>query len=684
MEHVDRIVELWNTLVGYDRSKVGADGIDRHNNYHVVETLKELNRARQLDTSDALYLMLVDEFLDKRLSETTVSALSYLADPTPFDRTLELARQIRALLADSGMPEVREELTATVKRALDHYGAGDREDVRKLLDTRGATAFLWRDALEAMERSLDTHQFLRGEPDTGVKPQYQQHVLGFWSINDALRLCARMPSGVSLCLIRDAHAIRSHFAFVIRNGGNLWVITDKDNFAHPLAAGMRRRPDRDLDARMGRSRFPYELLDIEYLTDEDGDVVGLNVPRQEGIIPAQTRAFKVRPIRDIGADEVTWTAMMFALCTRRFFGEVRQLPELSYTGEMAEVPHMIEKVASDAGLPVAADAYSPLQAPALSSAELTRDRVEKDAMAKSTGVNEWMVERYGHSVRDDLLTPVGAPATSGLYLEDPSGEPVRKDREKVKRDRFFDREEPAEIVEFDATGFGSAEKVLADRVWIARHNQATLVSMAAAEEFVRRHEEVLSWYRSAVEANVDRLEQAIRDNRFEVHSDRLVQGSGFVNRPRGNRSILQRHVLRTHALRNAYEVDGLRVSDNWDLQVGVRFGHMGDDGRTWRCFRSGRPAQDIAVFTPQTVDDLAAVAGVPVSGLPDVLQHWNGPGYFAGPYIGNPILDRIDPMDYVAKNPWSELKVAVGFHLSMHVFPRPSAAVPQETAPASR
>jgi len=660
IDNVNEIQDLWLEISGFDPSKISKSGIDNHNPWRLQEVMSDLQRAKELDPSNALFVMLLEEFLDDHLKGSTTTAFEYLQAPARFDDKIALARRIRQLIAESGMPEARDELRATVLRALEFYGAGDREDIRQLIATRGSIGWLWRDALEAMDKTLDVHQFLSGDPED-AKPLYQEHVLGFWSINDALRLSANMPSGISVCLIRDADAVHSHFAFVIRNGGNLWVVTDRTPWTHPLQQRMSRRPERRLEDRMARSRFPYELLNIEYLTDEEGDVVGLNVPRQEGIIPAQTRAFRLKPIREVEADEVTWIAMMFALLTRRFFTEVWQAPELSYTGEMVELPGMIGHLADQAGLPARQEDYKALQVEPIRSVELTAERMLSEGrVEKISGTNQWMFDRYAHRIDDDKLNLVDRPQSRGLFLTD-GGELQRLGHERSYHHR---RTQMVELQTFDATTFGTREAVLADRVWIARYNQAKLIGLEAALEYEARKDEVEAWYRSHVEANLPVLRQAILDGEMVVS---IADDVADVPEQRRKASILRRGAIASNkAARQSMPEGGQAIETYVAGFNAVNFGGY-ERSRGYRCFHSGRPAQDLAIFWPKVPADLAALAGVEVGELPDVLQHWS----YESRHFGNHILDRLDPLDWAIQNPWSQSNFNVVLFLSRHVFPWP-------------
>jgi hypothetical protein len=67
---------------------------------------------------------------------------------------------------------------------------------------------------------------------TTVRPVFHAKVFQWWNINSLLQAATtQMPSGVSLNLIRDRDAFQSYFVFCIRNGANLFVLSDAPEYA---------------------------------------------------------------------------------------------------------------------------------------------------------------------------------------------------------------------------------------------------------------------------------------------------------------------------------------------------------------------------------------------------------------------------------------------------------------------
>ncbi|TKJ83309.1 hypothetical protein PaeCFBP13512_23065, partial [Paenibacillus sp. CFBP13512] len=79
------------------------------------------------------------------------------------------------------------------------------------------------------------------------------------------------------------------------------------------------------------------------------------------------------------------------------------------------------------------------------------------------------------------------------------------------------------------------------------------------------------------------------------------------------------------------------------------------------CKKNGTLATLKAIFSPEVPLDLAVLCGCKVEELPDLLQVWSAHEETSS---HNSILDRIDPMDWLPKNPWIKLNLNIVIHLS--------------------
>lgn len=74
----------------------------------------------------------------------------------------------------------------------------------------------------------------------------------------------------------------------------------------------------------------------------------------------------------------------------------------------------------------------------------------------------------------------------------------------------------------------------------------------------------------------------------------------------------------------------------------------------------GNRAGVVAIFTPTESAHLAILAGVDIDELPEQIRYWKKDE----PYVGNSILDRLDPEDWVLKDYFRELSFHITFTIS--------------------
>ncbi len=344
MRHVPEILERWVALTGFDPDSIvfSPGRVD-------VRTMSEaIRRAQDLDPSDELAIMLLETSFAEFVRSKSFSTADLLDPSEENARFLNLARELRSLLRDSGVSEARAALRSWAQAALEHYGAAARPEIVVLLDDRDRLAFLRRDALDAVDRVLQAHQFLQGDPD-GAKPRLLDHVIEVDSVPSLLRAAAGMPSGILVALVREPDPIYSYFVLVARNGGTLTLLTDRTRWATPFQKANPRRPDREWEERTQRTRFPYGLLSgLNWdSTTETPHGRELAVP---GLSPRRLCA-----IRDLPADQTVWLAMVVDVVVQRYFREDRRLPALSHLGgQLRNAP-----ATPGAGLPALVDGASP-------------------------------------------------------------------------------------------------------------------------------------------------------------------------------------------------------------------------------------------------------------------------------------------------------------------------------------
>lgn len=640
---------LWQEVTGLDPAASSMT----ISQWRLRETFDELNEAIKLDPTQVTAILLLAHFAESYLAGREVSFLELLKNPAGVRAKLEKPAALQDLLGLPNVLQAREEYVEAVRAAVENYGAHEREGVLKLLALPHELAVLRRDALRSME-SLTVHQFLKGQPEPEhIKPVYNKAVHQFWNINSLLASATRMPSGVSLNLIRHPQALQSYFCFVVRNGANLFVVTDVPDDAHPLHAAMARRPDRDLDRRARRNWFPYDLLNLEY--DEDSDRLFEAQTKVRDIVAYQNDALPLVQISELQPPVLVWLTMMFDLLVERFWHEGWQAPQLSYTAEMLKSnPLMVAAETSDL-LP--AINYTPIALAPLTRADVMASGVtEAEVGDMCDHPHAWMEERYASQVPDSVLNLLAPPEAQMLLGENGDVESIAtKTYRSVPADmRGSLREGRRELDKVDATTFGSREKLQADRKFIARANYATHISVLAHREYENRKDEVRGWFQERVAANLDTILT------WAGNTDLWVDeglGGGFSGYERG---AGPQFCGTDAAGRNFVEHYSAEDRDRASQYIGIFTVGQRSYQRYPNCVVNDTKASQFVVFSPANAHELALLAGCEVADLPDVLQHWS----LARPYRGNSILDRIDPMVWRAKNPWLKLHLRVRIPLS--------------------
>lgn len=80
-----------------------------------------------------------------------------------------------------------------------------------------------------------------------------------------------------------------------------------------------------------------------------------------------------------------------------------------------------------------------------------------------------------------------------------------------------------------------------------------------------------------------------------------------------------------------------------------------------RCYLTDARSSWKMQFTPGSPDDLTLMVGTTVEELPVYLRHWSPAD---DPYVGNHILNRIDPIEWILDSPWDQMSFGVDIYLS--------------------
>jgi hypothetical protein len=661
-EILNEALPRWAKLTG---TKLGTSSYTFHlgsssafQDRDLEKYLADLNRARTIDVSGTTAILLLRGLFEAYVRERTFGAHALLFEPEKIEPILSELREFHTLITRPPCEEVALEFKKTVRAAAVHYGY-DLRGLQKHLPDERALGELRLAAARSCEE-LAVHQFVQGRPDLSPL-QYNREIFEFTNINSFVHaLHKQWISGITLALIRDMNdargASKAFFVLGLRNGESLTILTDYQEGEHPEYHNMTRRPERQLDERARCHWFPYRLLNEDPVK---------RAKRKTALVSKDPRAIAIDKISELEPPEFIWLTLLFELVAAKYGGDFRT-EEVSYTGEMVVEPHILH---DPTHMLVVTRQYQPLVLPRLTPETATREAADTRI---PIGHNAWMEERYGPRIPEILLNVVGERRALEVGREASKMLPGAFDNDKLppmRRQRNVliswgpDHRKPELYPHaLDPTYFGTRWQIERNRVWSARMNMMQAVQKFAVDDFLRKHELMLRWYRARVARNMARIWEAVahgtllaptlcwesdREGSFPLHDSQVW----------GESNILTQKVAkqRRDAFPGIFQGQGIEIG-TWNADQ--------------RCVMCGKdPSQRASVFTliqPDNPRALALLCGIPERKLPWPLQHW----WTSEPYIGNSILDRVDPQDWKLDNPWRHLELQICIALSRRAFTR--------------
>ncbi|KVP75220.1 hypothetical protein WJ96_05540 [Burkholderia ubonensis] len=649
-----------------------------------------IKEALELDDSNTTGVLMLDALSKTYFDNRNFSISQLLSDPERTTAYVSKAAALRDLVRAPEFMEQNNRFVSHLRTALKMYGM-DTDKTLAMAENLHEIGYLRRDAFRSIQQ-LRVDQFLSGEPEpAGTKPVYHGWVHQFWNINSLVQAACRQPSGVTLSLVRDPDDLQSYFVFAIRNGGNLFLLSDVPVHAHPLAQYMSRKPERAFDSRTSRNWFPYDLLNLKF--DEESEMFFADEARRRSLVPQQQTVDRLKPIGDLDPQEVLWIVMMFDLIVDKFWLKRHQAPALSYTAAMIREERPLIEAAEAANLPVVA--YQTLALPALTREDLTAEKVAAAVGTDGGSPNAWLEARYADKVDPELFNLLDNGANK-LYL--PPVAPRKGERSPREHKNhelavvtssyvsvlpkddedlpFWHTEGRYGLHALNTTMFGTREELEHNRIFLARYNQAQAINRLADEEFSQRKAEVIKWWSDRVKQNLDYLLSLAAAGTLRRVFEPTGPGCSLETADGYSYADGTFNFVRTFG------------DDDWypgaSCTLSLHQGYLSGRDK-FECMVTGAASSYRVLFQPQNAKQLAELAGCEVSDLPDVLQHWSA----GRDHQGNHILDRIDPMAWALRDPWCGVDFRIVLFLSKRGLAQvkkrfPESAAAGETDAAAR
>lgn len=495
-------------------------------------------------------------------------------------------------------------------------------------------------ANNCMKENLQTLQFSSGPVQKdGFK--MSREIRMYKDLNALIVSAAKgKVDGVSMAYIRDEKELtHSYFAFVIKNGKNLYLLTDKPVFVHPMQSSYKRCPGRDMSERISGNLFPYgtvaniDISDLwgsgRYGTREKGTNLSSALQDNNG----EEKLFEtIGTIDKLSQVEAFWFIMMLSLIKSKFYDNAAPQFTLSYTGVQINHP-AIEKNENALIVQNELPSFSMDRINFSDIEGLTYDKHYEERLKSDW--NQYLVDRYKDRISEDILN-----------ILNEENLPLLPDNDAKRRDDLH----PFDIL----NECGTSEELEYRQKWIGRYNYACSIKRYLQEDYDKNNAQI----RGDIKG---RIERRLKDIVILFLQNKLVD----------------KKASSPHTFDYVYDGEDITLGkmmtfDKWwneDIRNTYKFGCTSYRGNKadYRCAITGDAPGVVLYVEPNTLYALCNICGCEVSDFPEFIQHWTKSRH----YCGNCILDNIDPIAYVLEeDPFNNMEFSFSIVLSKKEYLR--------------
>lgn len=469
---------------------VNIDGNAFIGNSHQYKIRDDYARAVQCADHDPSYLtslMILENTFHKLLANISFPLSTILNPDEDLSSKLDFASKINRLLNEDMYRDQKAYFIDTVSKGIKHYGADH--------DVKDSDIFDIRFKAINSFHLLKKNQFLTGEYSL-EESQYIKQIYEWWNINSLLNFALSLPNSISLHVIRHPNLFESYFCILIKNGSNIYTLTDGLETPNPLYMQRSRRPDNIMAKSIDKHLFPYYLLNLETSL---GDLYTYDEEQTTGIVPFQKETHIVSSFDKLEAENLIWIILLFDLIHQNYFLTQIQHPALSYTNEMLRNPKDYVALAHNHGLAVI---NSQVCFDEITVESLHTDNIDSSALGCDV-TTTWMEERYASKINPELLNVYGKIEDDFSYTIETNELTAKKHDPSICNRKST----TLSIKSVISSDFGTEEQLRKDRIFIARHNYAKLIEKMAITEFNEQGPEIIKWFKKLCESNSDRILQ---------------------------------------------------------------------------------------------------------------------------------------------------------------------------------
>lgn len=614
-----------------------------HTQFKIREEYSRAVKCAEYDPSFLTSLTILEKVYCDAISKISYP-LSIIMEPDEvLTAQIKSASTLNELLLNQEYQRQKKHFLDTVNKGIEHYGAFHEIEDSEVFTVRYKSINSFK--------LLNQNQFLKGN-FSDLSPQYIKQIYEWWNINSLLNFALTLPNSISLHIIRNPNFYESFFCILIKNGSNVYTLTDGIESSNPLYMQRSRRPDRSMAKSIEKHLFPYYLLNLdaesgELFTYEDDE-------NSNAIVAFQKETHIVTTLDKLEVNNLAWLILLFDLIHQNYFINQKQLPALSYTNEMMRHPERYLALAESNGLEVDqnSDGFNDLTVESLHT-----KNVDHSALGSDVTTN-WMEDRYASKIDPNLLniySKIEDEFTLDLKTQSLTNE-------KFEPNIFSKNESKLSVKSVIASDFGTAEQLTKDRIFIARHNYANIISQMAENEYKDSRSKLEKWFIGLCTDHSDKILKqcaetaAIYD--YDSKSVKLrresienLSGLGYMN---GFPTITNLGVmgLRGDIAKNTYLYPLFTMAQ-------AKSEAYGADKNC--CYLNNTLATYEFAFKMRDAKMISEFFNIKTEDMPELLQFFTTNKYFSH---SNSILNRVDPMAVIV-NPLANLSLTILVRLSI-------------------
>lgn len=583
-------LDLWVKITGLNPSEdnrkytIYMDG--RLSNYDIQKMNERIMNSLKYDETGLFADTYLKIYLKKFMNGKNVSFMELIENPD----LQEYLKDVRTLYDSVNNSNAEEIVLNNMKTAMDFYNlSSDKltsEDVMSVVSS----------AKNCMNGKLKLDQITKGSfADNEFKGSLDIYM--YKSIGDVIRFAAKGDiSGISMCYICDDKNLeQSFFAFVIRNGENLYILSDRPIYKHPLQAKMSRCPGRDMSERIEGNYFPYNSIsgiDVSDLWGSGRYGVSKNDDNMAPAVNNDCVRTKIGTFASLNQDEAFWAIYMFSLIKDRFYKEHIYLEDLSFCEANIIYDRLEENEKNEIALrsSIPYIEMKPVENP---------ESIEMEYGRKSEHLYDYLIDRYANKVDTNVFNLIKQRDKTLPMLTD-------------NKSTYFYQYET-----FDLSSMRTEKELIYDQQWLARYNMAVSIGSMLNSDFDKNKNRVISEMLSMIRNSAGYIVNLILTKKFDGKID-------------------------------SFEYAAKNISYR-DITLGKEYD---DDYKSkYRCFFTGKNPAVIISFNVKTAEELATLCGVDIKSIPIELQHYHKNKRCCG----NSILDNLDPLDWALSDPYDDL-----------------------------